>query len=203
MAPLLGLGFGWAAWCTCHSLLISPRVERWIREVMGARVGAFRLLYNLFSLATLAPLVWMHWRLRGPWLVAWREGWVVVPVTLNLLALALFVLGAFAHDNSDFLGIRSALSALKGVSSENRNGLSTGGILGWVRHPWYAGTLLLLWGHDLDAPGFVTSVILTVYILIGTVLEERKLVASFGEAYRKYQMRVPMFIPRRPQAVRQ
>jgi protein-S-isoprenylcysteine O-methyltransferase Ste14 len=36
---------------------------------------------------------------------------------------------------------------------------------------------------------------LTVYIIIGTKLEEKKLVLEFGEAYIKYQKEVPMLIP--------
>jgi uncharacterized membrane protein len=202
MGSLLELGLGWAAWCACHSLLISPRVERWIKGRLGSRAGAFRLLYNLFSMISLAPIIWMHWRLRGPWLVAWRGGWIAIPAALNLAAIAFFVLGAMAHNNSDFLGVRSAVTAMKGASQEIQDDLSTGGVLGWVRHPWYAGTLLLLWGHDLDAAGLVTSALLSVYVLVGTLLEERKLVTAFGDDYRDYQRRVPMFIPRKPRAVR-
>jgi protein-S-isoprenylcysteine O-methyltransferase Ste14 len=123
---------------------------------------------------------------------------MALPVLLNLAALALFVLGSKAHGASDFLGIQSAVAAFKGKPRAPNRALSTGGILSWVRHPWYAGTLLLLWGHDLDAAGLVASAVLTAYIIVGTLLEEQKLAASFGRAYREYQRRVPMFIPRRP-----
>jgi protein-S-isoprenylcysteine O-methyltransferase Ste14 len=64
-----------------------------------------------------------------------------------------------------------------------------------IRHPWYAGLVLLLWARDLDIAGLVVSSVLTVYILIGTLLEERKLVHEFGDAYRDYQRRVSMFVP--------
>lgn len=37
--------------------------------------------------------------------------------------------------------------------------------------------------------------VLTVYIVVGTLLEERKLVHEFGDAYRNYQSRVSMFLP--------
>jgi protein-S-isoprenylcysteine O-methyltransferase Ste14 len=32
-------------------------------------------------------------------------------------------------------------------------------------------------------------------MVVGTVLEERDLVAAFGDAYREYQRKVPMLIP--------
>ena len=36
----------------------------------------------------------------------------------------------------------------------------------------------------------------TAWIVIGSILEERDLVFEFGDVYREYQRRVPMFIPR-------
>jgi protein-S-isoprenylcysteine O-methyltransferase Ste14 len=41
----------------------------------------------------------------------------------------------------------------------------------------------------------IVNTLLTIYIIIGTILEERKLVLEFGEAYVKYQKEVPMLIP--------
>jgi methanethiol S-methyltransferase len=65
-----------------------------------------------------------------------------------------------------------------------------------VRHPLMTGLLLCFWcastftaGHLLWATG------MTGYIVLGTVLEERDLVARFGTAYRTYATRVPAFVP--------
>jgi protein-S-isoprenylcysteine O-methyltransferase Ste14 len=38
-------------------------------------------------------------------------------------------------------------------------------------------------------------VILTAYLIVGTLLEEKKLVREFGMEYRAYQARVSMFLP--------
>jgi len=38
-------------------------------------------------------------------------------------------------------------------------------------------------------------VVLTVYIIIGTLLEEKKLIAEIGQPYLIYRSRVPMLIP--------
>jgi protein-S-isoprenylcysteine O-methyltransferase Ste14 len=37
----------------------------------------------------------------------------------------------------------------------------------------------------------------TAWIIIGTFLEERDLIVSFGDAYKNYQRNVPMLIPYR------
>jgi protein-S-isoprenylcysteine O-methyltransferase Ste14 len=55
--------------------------------------------------------------------------------------------------------------------------------------------VLLIWAGELDVAALVSNGVLTVYIVIGTLLEERKLVHEFGDAYRGYQGRVSMFIP--------
>lgn len=41
----------------------------------------------------------------------------------------------------------------------------------------------------------VINTVLTIYIIIGTKLEERKLILEFGDAYINYQVEVPMLIP--------
>jgi methanethiol S-methyltransferase len=41
----------------------------------------------------------------------------------------------------------------------------------------------------------VVNIVLTVYIFIGTILEEKKLVLEFGETYVQYQKEAPLIIP--------
>jgi len=70
----------------------------------------------------------------------------------------------------------------------------------WVRHPLYLGVLLLLWAPlDLGLDRLLAATLWTAWIVAGTVLEERDLVAELGEPYRAYQRAVPMLLPwRRP-----
>ncbi len=66
----------------------------------------------------------------------------------------------------------------------------------FVRHPLYLFMILLIW----STPRFSTdqllfNVLWTLWIVVGTRLEERDLVADFGDTYRRYQVSVPMLLP--------
>jgi protein-S-isoprenylcysteine O-methyltransferase Ste14 len=69
------------------------------------------------------------------------------------------------------------------------------GVLGLIRHPWYLGVFILIWARDMTLKGLIINLVLSAYLVIGTVLEERKLVLDFGNKYKEYQLQVSMFIP--------
>ena len=78
--------------------------------------------------------------------------------------------------------------------------LATDGLYGVVRHPQYLGLFVGLFGEGVVHWPTVFSVGLFPFIVLAYALlarsEERRMVTEFGEAYRAYQRRVPMFIPR-------
>jgi len=68
----------------------------------------------------------------------------------------------------------------------------------WVRHPLYLVVLLLIWSFpDITLDRLLFNISWTVWVVIGTMLEERDLVEEFGNAYREYQKHVPMLVPYR------
>ena len=73
-----------------------------------------------------------------------------------------------------------------------------------VRHPLMTGLLLCFWcASTFTAGHLLWAASLTGYILLGTALEERDLIARFGAAYRSYAARVPAFFPSPLQGCRQ
>ena len=72
-----------------------------------------------------------------------------------------------------------------------------------MRHPLYLGMLIGLWITPLMTTSHLfLATLFTAYILIGVRHEERDLVRTFGDAYRRYQADVPMLLPlSRPRAV--
>lgn len=91
------------------------------------------------------------------------------------------------------------------VRREHR--MATGGVYAKVRHPQYTGLFMIVFGEGIvHWPTIVSVVALPIIVGAYTWLarkEERQMLRTFGDEYRRYQRRVPMFIPRRGSTVRQ
>lgn len=196
MSDLALLAALWIAWCTVHSLLITPSVVRVMRRIFGSAYRYYRLAYNVVALVSLAGVVWFAGTLARtvllPHALVHLPGMLVWVLPLGGAAF-FFWSGARAYDLRMFLG----LAQLHSRPSSSAGTLLLHGILRHVRHPWYTGTILLLlaWFDGTDV-SLLMRVVLIVYTIIGAVLEERKLVAEFPDTYPRYQRTVPMLVPR-------
>ena len=78
--------------------------------------------------------------------------------------------------------------------------LMTDGVYARMRHPQYTGLFLIVFGEGIvHWPTIVSVIAFPVIVLAYTLLsrrEERQMLDKFGDEYREYQRRVPMFIPR-------
>jgi len=191
------LGLVWLLWCFCHSALISIRVTGYVKQRLGERFRYYRLAYNGFALATLIPVILYADSIKSEPLFSWEGYWRGGQVLLAAASLFLFMAGGRHYDGWTFLGLRQLKQRRSCMGLTDTCGLNTGGILGVVRHPWYAGGMMIIWARDLDVSAIVTNVILSGYFIVGAVLEERKLSAEFPEPYKEYQQKVSMFFPYR------
>lgn len=190
------LGLLWTLWSAVHSLLISMRLTAYLKGRFGDGYRYFRILFNLFALLSLLPVLSYSHSLRGDLLWHWGGPWRLVQIPMLGLSLWLFAAGAREYDLAQVIGIRQIREHESARGLTEAGGIGSAGILGRVRHPWYSGAILILWFRNLDGAGLVTSLVLTAYLVAGTLLEERKLVMEYGEEYKEYQREVPMLIPR-------
>lgn len=95
----------------------------------------------------------------------------------------------------NLFGLDPILQGIKGASAKSIR-LRVRGAYRWVRHPLYLFCILTIWScPDLTADRLLFNLLWTIWIIVGTILEERDLVELFGEDYRVYQTQVPMLIP--------
>jgi protein-S-isoprenylcysteine O-methyltransferase Ste14 len=188
------LALAWTAYCTLHSAMISETATGFLKQRLGNSFRFYRLFFNFIAMLTLVPVLWYSHSLGQEAIFRWEGVWRGPQYFLLACGILLVVTGGRHYSLWQFLGI----SQLRGASSGGPapgGGIDSSGVLGLVRHPWYTAVVLLLWAGDVDMASLIGNGVLTVYIVVGTLLEERKLVHEFGDAYRSYQGRVSMFVP--------
>jgi len=182
---LTGLAIAWGAYFTVHSLLAGNAAKGWLATLSPVLARRYRLLYNAIALLTLLPVLILQGSLAS-------EPVLSVPPLLRI-ALDLFALAAVLtflwtlryYDTRAFLGLPAAQPDSFTLSPLHRH----------VRHPWYFLALIIIWTRPLDPAWLVAAAAITTYLVIGSRLEDRKLMASFGEPYRRYRARVPGLWP--------
>ena len=130
---------------------------------------------------------------------AWNEGgnlWVQLfgsPVA-HIVAMVLGYTIVFAGATLVAEGWRT----IHRVRREDR--LAIEGVYTKVRHPQYTGLFMIIFGEGIvHWPTIVSVAALPIIVVAYTLLarkEERQMLRKFGDKYREYQRRVPMFIPR-------
>lgn len=190
---LFWLACGWVAYAGLHSLLAALTVKAWVTRRWPKLAPNYRLSYNAIAIVMVLPLLWATYAIPGDWLWRWTglAGWLANG--LALAALAGFYLSTRHYDMGEFLGTRARQEQRQ--DAVEHEGLHISAFHRFVRHPWYALGLLLIWTRDMNAPLLVSAVAITLYFVIGSRLEERKLETHFGAAYRDYRKKVPGLIP--------
>jgi len=190
---LILLAISWTVYAAVHSLLASTRVKRAFQRRFPRHYRGYRLTYNLLAGVLLIPPLWLLAGYTGEPLWRW-------PVPLNWLAdlAALLAVAGFGwslryYDSGEFLGTRQLASSHLPVQDQAPLTLSP--LHRWVRHPWYFLGLVILWTREMNAALLLTAVMLSLYLVIGSRLEDTKLIAIYGDAYRRYRDRVPGLLP--------
>ena len=186
----------WTAYCALHSFLISIRFTALMARLLKKYYAFYRLFYVLISFTLLVPLIRFTGEFESPVIMAYDSPLSVARYALMSVSLLMFFWAFFFdYDSLSFFGIRQILNLAKPKTAAALVELKRNGLLGLVRHPMYLALILYLWCQTFRMMDLVVNTLLTLYVLIGTWLEERKLVLEFGEAYLRYQRQVPMLIP--------
>jgi protein-S-isoprenylcysteine O-methyltransferase Ste14 len=177
-----------------HTIMARPGFKRMWTRVVPEPIE--RSTYMLLSCVCLALLVW-QW--RGLDAVVWNvqhplgrgllwglfaAGWLMVPAVTLLIS------------HTDLFGLRQVWLHLRGRPYTPLP-FRTPSLYARMRHPMYVGWFIAFWATPTMTLGHLLfAASMTLYIAIAVRYEERDLVTYFGDAYRSYQRRVPMFVPR-------
>ena len=192
----LFISFLWAGYCFLHSFLISIRFTKYLEHLLKNYYAWFRLFYVLFSFVLLVLLIRYTSPMDNEIIIEWVSPWSVIRIILMWSALLTFFWAFFFnYDSLSFFGIRQILNFGKSNNIIPSSEIKRNGLLSIIRHPMYLCLIIYLWCQTFRLVDIIVNLILTAYVIIGTILEEKKLVLEFGDYYVKYQHEVPMLIP--------
>lgn len=174
-----------AIWGVVHSFLASHLAK----DLFGFR-RLYRLLYNVFSVVTFAPILYLLVILEDQSLYRVPAPWSWVMYGGQVLSVLLLLVAVLQTDTLSFIGLRQLFE------EEKPGQLVTRGLYKVVRHPLYLFSLIFLWlNPSMSVNSLAFNIGVTLYFMIGAYYEERKLLRDFGEAYADYKHKTPFLIP--------
>jgi methanethiol S-methyltransferase len=186
----------WVAYCALHSYLISTGFTNFITRLLKNYYAFYRVFYILVSLTLIIPLIMYTAQADTNIILTYNYPLSIIRNVLLYGSLLIFFWAFFFnYDSLTFFGIRQILNFGKPKKINPSEEIKRTGLLGIMRHPMYFALIIFLWCQTFRIMDIVINMVLTIYVLIGTKLEEKKLVLEFGDTYIKYQKDVPMLIP--------
>lgn len=178
-------------WGVVHSVTASLGFKDLLRRVLGGGFMRFyRLLYNVFSVISFAPILYLAAVLPDKILYQVPPPWSYLMLAGQGISALLLFVAVLQTDTLSFVGLRQLFE------EEKPGKLVTKGFYHIVRHPLYTFGLLILWlSPSVSVNSFIVYVALTIYIFIGAYFEERKLLREFGQEYQVYKTLTPMIVP--------
>src|ERR1044072_8429504 len=182
----------WLLFGILHSVLAAEWFKRFMQRRLGGGYKYYAFSYSVFAALTLTGILVFQLNMQSRLLYV-APRWVNMLLWLPMLA-GLFIM---------IVVIKKYFFSLSGISVFYKHQppvvLELGGVNRYVRHPLYFGTLLFVWALFFVFPyvsNLLACIMITLYTIIGAILEEKKLVKQFGEQYILYKRQVPMLIPR-------
>jgi protein-S-isoprenylcysteine O-methyltransferase Ste14 len=181
-----------------HSVMARKPFKRWWTQFVPHAIE--RSVYVLLASLALILLFW-QWRPMPDiiWQVADPTAAMAL-IALSLVGWLLVLTSTFLINHFELFGLHQVVNNFAGRTMPEPR-FKTPVIYKVVRHPIYLGFIIAFWATPVMTVGHLLfAAVTTAYIFVGIFLEERDLVAQFGEQYQRYRAQVGMLIPSRRKA---
>ncbi|MBL9032598.1 MAG: isoprenylcysteine carboxylmethyltransferase family protein [Phycisphaerae bacterium] len=176
-----------------HTMMARPAFKRWWTRFVPKPIER-----STFVLAASACLALVFWQWQPAPSIVWNASHPLAVWGLSALPLlgwGIVFLASFMVSHFDLFGLRQVW-----IRFRNRTyrpvGFRLVGLYKLVRHPLMLGFLIAFWATPTMTLGHLFfSVMVTAYILFGTWIEERDLIAEHGRDYLAYRNSTRAFIP--------
>ena len=155
---------------------------------------AYRLAFNTFSMILLLPILWLSFSWSSEPLWHWSPAIFWLLQFISVLTVVAFYFSLKYYDMAEFMGTKQWSE--RNTAVEDQEQFVIGEFHRFVRHPWYTMGIIIIWCRELDPVMLTSAVMITLYFIVGSRLEERKLLLYHGDIYRQYSKRVPALLPR-------
>src|SRR5687767_38299 len=176
-----------------HSTMARPWFKRmWTRIVpKQAERSTYVLLSSVLLILLFAlwqPIGGVVWNVEQPVLRALLYG-------LFAMGFLLVLISTFLINHFDLFGLRQVWLYLRGKDYTQLR-FGTPILYRHVRHPLYLGWLFAFWATPtMTIAHLVFALATTAYIFMAIQLEEKDLIDTYGDAYKRYRQNVPMIVP--------
>lgn len=182
-----------------HSLLAGQNIKQTLRNQLGNYTynGLYRLFYNTLAVITLLPAAYLIVFQPGEivWqIISWQGVLLRVIQAAGLIGLLTSLLQI---DLGQFTGLSQLAAYLHQQPLPlPTEPLQTNGVYRLVRHPLYLFSLMVIWPFPIMTEALLAfNIGATIYFILGSLLEERRLIGVFGHQYLEYQQQVPWLVP--------
>ncbi|MGE3110017.1 MAG: methanethiol S-methyltransferase [Phycisphaerales bacterium] len=176
-----------------HTVMARPAFKRAWTRVIPRSIE--RSTFVLASCVCLGLLFWQWRPLPG---VVWSVSNPVAAGAItgvSILGWVTVFASSMLINHFDLFGLRQTWLRARGREYQPV-GFRLVGLYRLVRHPLMVGFLLAFWATPTMSVGHLFFAVMTTgYILLGTWIEERDLIAEHGESYLAYRRGVRGFIP--------
>ena len=174
-----------------HTIMARRSFKEKITQVIPA--AAERSTFVLVSGIIMCLAVWCWQPVPG---TVWSVEMVSAKIVLwglYLAGWAYLVVSTFVTNHFELFGLRQGYLYFHGIPHTPVKFINKW-MYSYSRHPMMLGVLVGLWAiPEMSATHFILSLLMSAYIVVGVLFEERELINQFGDTYRQYKRNIGTF----------